>query len=87
MGSSDSKPNPAPVNTNNGLLNGNDFSSTSSVVNHIDLELGRMEILQIIAIGLKVLILLAILLKMLVKNVKKSQVRNQRLEQIHLRNV
>lgn len=39
MGSSESKE--SKETTNSGVLNGNEFSASAKVVNHIDLELSR----------------------------------------------
>lgn len=83
MGGSDSKE--APKTANNGLLNGNEVYATSSVINHIDLELENLEILQVIAIVLKIIILVVILLKWFINHIKEEQNRNRRIEELHMR--
>lgn len=84
MGSSESKE--SKETTNSGVLNGNEFSASAKVVNHIDLELSRLEVLQIIAIILKASILLLILMKMLIKYIKREENKNRRIEQMAMRN-
>lgn len=82
MGSSESSEEKP---SNIGAFNGNEISANAQVINHINIELERLEVLQTIAVTLKSLILLLILVKMLIKYVKKSQRRNDRIEQIALR--
>lgn len=73
MGSSESKES----ETNSGVL--------SSVINHIDSGVDRLELLQEIAIVLKCIIILVILLKWLVKYIKNEQNRIRQMEEIALR--
>lgn len=82
MGSSDSKPS-IPSTDNKGLANGNVINN-GQIIEKVEADMQKENILLIIIIVLKVISILVVCIKWFVKHIRQQQSRNQQMEQILL---
>lgn len=83
MGGSPSKEDTVPTTDNKGVLNGN-IINNGQIIEKVEADLQKENILLIIIIVLKVISILIVGIKWFVKHIQKQQNRNQQVEQILL---
>lgn len=79
MGSSDSK----PETDNTGLANGNVINN-GQIIEKVEADMARENILLIIIIILKAISVLIVCIRWFVKHIRRQQSRNQQVEQVLL---
>lgn len=85
MGGSSSTPQKATDTDNNGILNGN-LINNGQIIEKIDSDLVKENILLLIIIVLKSIHIAIVLVKWFVKFIKKQHQRDQELQQIIIEN-